>query len=109
MAILWLSRVFCHICVKVWNPSEIESLRKDVVVIVCLLEKKFPLAFFDTMTHLLLYVVKELNVCEPIHSCWMYPMERMMKVLKGYVCNMSQPKGSMVERYVLDETMGFVT
>jgi hypothetical protein len=35
--------------------------------------------------------------------------EWMMKVFKGYVHNMSQLKGSMVERYVLDETMGFVT
>jgi hypothetical protein len=44
-----------------------------------------------------------------VHNCWMYLVEWMMKVFKGYVHNMSQLKGSMVERYVLDETMGFVT
>lgn len=60
------------------------------------------------MTHLLLHVVEEQDVCEPIHNYWMYPMERMMKVLKGYVCNMSQLEGSMVKGSVLDETMGFV-
>ncbi len=32
-----------------------------------------------------------------------------MKVLSGYVYNMSHPEGSMVEGYILDETMGFVT
>ncbi len=31
-----------------------------------------------------------------------------MKVLNGYVCNMSHPEGSMVEGYILDENMGFV-
>jgi hypothetical protein len=34
-------------------------------------------------------------------------MEQMMKVFKGYVRNMSDTKGSMVEGYILDETMGF--
>ncbi len=32
-----------------------------------------------------------------------------MKILKGYVHSMAQPKGSMVEGYVLEETLGFVT
>jgi hypothetical protein len=95
--------------VKVWNPNEIESLKKDVGITVCILEKKFPPTFFDIMIHLLLHVVEELNVCELVHSHWMYPIERMMKVLKGYVRNMSQLERSMVEGYVLDETMGFVT
>ncbi len=31
-----------------------------------------------------------------------------MKVLKGYVHNMSHPEGSMVEGYILDDIMGFV-
>jgi len=39
----------------------------------------------------------------------MYPTEWMMKVLKDYVYSMVQPKGSMVEGYVLEETLGFVT
>jgi hypothetical protein len=72
------------------------------------LEKEFPPAFFDIMTRLLLHVVEEQDVCEPVHNYWMYPMERIMKVLKGYVRNMSQLEGSMVKGSVLDETMGFV-
>jgi hypothetical protein len=31
-----------------------------------------------------------------------------MKILKGYVRSMAQPKGSMAERYVLEETLRFV-
>jgi hypothetical protein len=42
-------------------------------------------------------------------------MEQMMKVLKGYVHNMSHFEGSMVEGYILDDIIccninfGFVT
>jgi hypothetical protein len=32
-----------------------------------------------------------------------------MKVLKGYVCSITQPKWSMAKGYVLEETLGFVT
>ncbi len=32
-----------------------------------------------------------------------------MKVLKGYAHSIAWPKGSMVEGYVLEETLGFVT
>jgi hypothetical protein len=60
------------------------------------------------MTHLLLHVVDELDACGPIHNIWMYPMEWMTKVLKGYVCSMVRLEGSMVEGYVLEETLGFV-
>jgi len=49
------------------------------------------------MTHLLLHVVDELDICEPIQNIWMYLVEWMMKILKGYVHSMAQPKGSMVE------------
>ncbi len=94
---------------KVWNLNEIGSLKEDVVVTTSFLKKEFLLAFFDIMTHLLLHVVDELEICELVHSHWMYPVEPMMKVLKGYVRNMSQFEGSMVEGYILDETMGFVT
>jgi hypothetical protein len=103
-----LKSCFYCICVKVWNPNEIGSLKENVAITISFLEKEFPPSFFDIITHLLLHVVDELEICGPIHHRWMYPMEWMMKLLKGYVHNMSQPKGSMVEGYILDETMGFV-
>ncbi len=39
MAIMRLNHVLCRICVKVWNPNGIESLKEDVAIIVFLLEK----------------------------------------------------------------------
>ncbi len=63
MAIMQLNRVFYRICVKIWNINEIDSLKEDVAIIVCLLEKEFPPTLFDIMIHLLLHVVEELDVC----------------------------------------------
>jgi hypothetical protein len=60
-----------------------------VAITLSLLEKKFPPSFFDIMTHLLLHVVDELDVYGLVHNKWMYIMEQMMKVLKGYVCSMA--------------------
>jgi hypothetical protein len=39
----------------------------------------------------------------------MYPIERYMKTLKGYVRNMARPEASMAEGYVKEECIGFVT
>jgi hypothetical protein len=38
-------RILKQICNKVWNPSEIESLRDDVVVNLTLVEMHFHLPF----------------------------------------------------------------
>ncbi len=55
------------------------------------------------MMHLFLLVVDELDVCGLVHNQWMYFVEWMMKVLKGYVCSMAQPKRSMVKSYMLEK------
>jgi hypothetical protein len=61
------------------------------------------------MIFLLLHVVDELDVYGLVHNHWMYPMEQMMKVLKGYVHSMARLKSSMAKSYILEETLGFVT
>jgi hypothetical protein len=82
---------------------------EDAVIVLCMLEKEFPLSFFNIMTHLMLHLVEELFLCGPVHTCWMYPMEKYMKNLKDYVCMKAQPEGSMAEGYVMDDTLGFCT
>jgi hypothetical protein len=84
-AIMCWSQVFQQICKKVVNPNEMPKLNKDVVTTLCMLEMKMPLAFFNVMTHLVLHLVEEFNLCGPISTHWMYCIERMNKVMKGYV------------------------
>ena len=38
---------------------------------------------------------------------WMYPVERYMKVLKGYTKNQYRPEASIIERYVAEEAIEF--
>jgi hypothetical protein len=105
MAIMRMSKVYR----RIYNPAEFESLQADVAESMALLEMEFPPSFFDIMTHLPYHLVQELDLCGPVSTRWMYPVERYMKTLKGYVRNMARPEASMVEGYLKDECLGFVT
>ncbi len=66
MTIIHLSHVFKKLCAKIVDSTTIAKLKNDVVVTLVLLEKEFP-PFFNTMTHLLVHLVEELEICGPIH------------------------------------------
>jgi hypothetical protein len=109
MEVMRMPKVYKRICTKVYNPAEFESLQVDVAKSMALLEMEFPPSFFDIMTHLPYHLVQELDLCGPVSTRLMYPMERYMKTLKGYVRNMARPEASMAEGYLKDECLGFVT
>ena len=108
-AVMKVSRVFQRICSKVVNKSWEEELINDAVTALCMLKKEFPLGFFNIMTHLIIHLAEELFICGPVHTRWMYPMERYMKFLKDYVHTKARPEGSMAEGYMMDDALGFCT
>src|ERR1044072_7868062 len=69
----------------------------------------FPPSFFDIMVHLVVHLVKETQLCGPTYMRWMYPVERYMEILEGYVKNRSRPEGCIVERYIVEEAIEFCT
>ncbi|CAL8991395.1 unnamed protein product [Prunus brigantina] len=91
-AITRLCFFFNAICAKTVDVSNLDKLEEDVVVTLCLLEKYFPPSFFDIMVHLVVHLVREVRLCGPVYFRWMYPFERYMKVLKGYVQNRTRPE-----------------
>jgi hypothetical protein len=93
----------------VYDPSTYHILKAGVATSLCLLEKVFPPTLFDLMMHLVLHLMDELDICGPVHFRWMYPIERIMKDLKGYVCNMHKPKGRMAKGHIFDEVLGLCT
>ncbi len=109
IAIMRLSRIFRHICAKVLDPADMGTLREDATITMCMLEMTMPPSFFDIMVHLILHLVDELDMCGLVHTRWMYCVERLNKILKGYVWNMVQLKASMATRYLMDETLGLNT
>ncbi|GKC97268.1 hypothetical protein Tco_1167543 [Tanacetum coccineum] len=77
------------------------------VDILCELEFIYPPALFDIMVHLVIHLPLEALEGGPIRPRWMYPFERYMKKLKGYVRNKAKPEGLIAEGYVAEEALTF--
>jgi len=107
-AIMRLSRVFQKLCMKVINPNSKAQLMVDVPETLATLETEFP-PFFDIMVHLTVHLVEELFLYGSVHTRWMYPYERYFKGLKGFVQNLAKSEGSVMQRYQVEEALGFVT
>ncbi|KAG2371826.1 uncharacterized protein HKW66_Vig0239470 [Vigna angularis] len=107
LTITRLCSFFSSICSKVIDPTKLDELQNEIIIILCQLEMFFPPSFFDIMVHLLVHLVREIKLCGPVYLRWMYPIERYMKILKGYVKNQYRPEGSMIERYIAEESIEF--
>ncbi|XP_050387117.1 uncharacterized protein LOC126803351 [Argentina anserina] len=96
----------CHIIMQQLLPI---AIRKVLPVQICkvLLERIFPPAFFVIMIHLPIHLAYEASIAGPVFYRWMYPIERYLGTLKGYVRNRSQPEGSIAEGYIVDECLSY--
>jgi hypothetical protein len=84
-AIIRIRRIFVHLCAKFVDPSTIEYLIEKTPETICMLENVFSPSFLDVMSHLPIHLVQQLDICGPVHTRWMYPVERYLKTLKCYV------------------------
>ncbi|KAL5580234.1 hypothetical protein UlMin_012676 [Ulmus minor] len=105
--IVELCTFFKQLCASTVNVSDMVEAQKQLVLILCKLERIFPPAFFDIMIHLVLHLPEEAILGGPVHMRWMYPFERYLKRLKDYVRNAAKPEGSIAESYVVDEALTF--
>ena len=85
MAVMRMSKVFRRICTKVYNRADYAFFQADLAESMALVEMEFPPAFFDIMTHHPYHLVRELDLCGPVSTRWMYHVERYMKTLKSHV------------------------
>ena len=102
-----LCNFFRIITSRTLRVNDLKAASKDVVLILCKLEMIFPPAFFDIMVHLILHLPDEAIHGGPVHSRWMYPIERCIGSLKQYVRNRARPEGSIAEGYVVNEALTF--
>jgi len=102
-----LCSFFSYIYCKVIDPLKLDELQDEIVVILCELEMFFPPSFFDIMIHLVVHLVREVRLCGLVYLRWMYPIERYMKILKGYVKNHYRLEASMIEKYIAEESIEF--
>lgn len=57
------------------------GVEKYIIATLVLLEREFLPSFSDNITDLLVHLVEELELCEQIHTRWMYLVERYLKTL----------------------------
>jgi hypothetical protein len=50
-----------------YDPSTYHVLKVRTITTLCLLEKVFPPSFFDLITHFVVHLIDELDICGPIH------------------------------------------
>jgi len=84
-----------------------EKLKQGIPLILCKLEKIFPLAFFDVMVHLAVHLHNKALLRGPVQYGWMYPIERRLGTLKNLLRNRARPEGSIAEPYLESETLAF--
>ena len=71
-----LACFFREICSKTLTILDIVAVEADIAVTLCELEKIFPPSFFTVMEHLVMHLAAEAKIGDPVHYCWMYPIER---------------------------------
>ena len=107
VAIAELGKFFRELCSQTLNKDILVQMKKDILVILCKLEKIFPPAFFDVMVHLAVHLPDEEMLRGPVQFGWMYPVERRLYTSKRSVRNKARPEGSIAEAYVADEALTF--
>ncbi|XP_071739782.1 uncharacterized protein [Rutidosis leptorrhynchoides] len=107
--IMKLCRYYRQLCSKVLKTTDLIRMEKDIVKILCDLERIFSPSFFDVMIHLSVHLASEDRLGGPVHYRWMYPIERYLGTIKSYVRNRSKPEGSIAEGYLAEECVSFCT
>jgi hypothetical protein len=76
---------------------------------MCAMQKYLPRAFFNAQEHYLIHQVEEIEVCGPVHTRSMWMVERHLKSLKALVRQRARPEGSMVEGYMVYQTLVYIS
>jgi hypothetical protein len=105
MVITRMCHFFNSISKKVINIFKLDKIRKDMRVTMCQLEMCFPPSFFDMVEHYMIHLAYQIFVLGPMYIYHMYPYERHMVVMKGYVHNHAHPEGYMIEGYTTEEVI----
>jgi hypothetical protein len=84
-----------------------EKLDKEIPVLLCKMEKKISLGFFNQMQYLLIHLPYEAKVGGPIKYRWMYHIERALRYLKPMVENRARVEGCITKAFTLKEVVYF--
>ena len=82
---------------KVIDPDKLIKLQNDMVQCLVSFELIFPPSFFNIMTHLLVHLVKEIDILIPVFLHKMIPFERFMGYKRNvFIIELVQKEASPV-------------
>jgi hypothetical protein len=103
MVLAELSYFYTQLCAKEIMVEMMQKLKKEIPVLLCNMEKKFPPGFFNPIQHLLIHLLYEAKVGGPVQYRWMYHIERALRYLKPIVGNRERVEGCIAEAFILKE------
>ena len=103
-----MSEYFRYLCSSTLRVDDLLIIEKNIpIIILCKLERIFPLEFFDFMEHLLVYLVYKARVYGSVQYRWMNLFEREMGGFKRIIKNRAKVEGSIYQAYISKETSNF--
>ena len=91
------------------HEYDIKYWKREIPRLMCEMQKYLPPAFFNAQEHYLIHQVEEIELCGPVHKRSMWMVERHLKSLKALVRQRACPEGSMVEGYMLYQSMVYIS
>jgi hypothetical protein len=102
-----LSYFYGQLCAKEIMVEMMQKLEKEILVLLCKMEKNFPPRFFNPMQHLLIHLPYEAKVGGHVQYRWMYHIERALGYLKLMVGNRARVEACITEAFILKEVAYF--
>ena len=105
--------LFCCITLRWLSSKEIHKeyikyWKREIPCLMCQMQRFLPSAFFNAQEHYLIHQVEEIELCGPVHTRSMWMVERHLKSLKVLVRQRARPEGSMVEGYMVYQSMVYI-
>ena len=98
----WLS-------LKEIHDYDIKYWKREIPRLMCEMKKYLPPKIFNAQEHYLIHQFEEIEMCGTIHTRSMWMVERHLKSLKALVRKRARPEGSMVEGYMLYQSMVYIS
>jgi hypothetical protein len=76
---------------------------------MCEMKKYILPTFFNAQENYLIHQVEDIEICGPIHTRSMWMVDRHLKSLKDLVRQRERPEGSMVEGYMVYQSMVYIS
>ena len=91
------------------HKEDIKYWRREILCLMCEMQKHLPSENFNAQEHYLIHQVEEIELCGSVHSRSMWMVERHLKFMKGLARQWACAEGSMMEGYMVYQNMLYVS